>query len=81
MEVNSLATEALKKNVETLTMNESSGGIKARTVMVSGLSEDATENGLHIHFQKKKNGGGDIEEITLLPRGKALVVFEDPEGL
>ena len=72
---------ALDEQPEKLTEDEKSGGKESRTIMVFGLPEDATEKGLHIHFQKKKNGGGDIEEITILPGGKATVVFEDPEGL
>lgn len=39
------------------------------------------ESAVHIHFQKKKNGGGDIEKITLLAGGKAMVVFENAKGL
>ena len=49
-------------------------------VLVSGLPEGATENALHIHFQKKKNGGGEVKEVKLLPGKKAIVVFEDIEG-
>ena len=52
------------------------------TVLVSGLPEGVTENGVHIHFQKKKNGGGEVKEVKLLPGKKeATVVFEDIEGL
>ena len=54
---------------------------EARTISVSGLPEDATERSVRIHFQNKKNGGGEIEKITILPGKKALVVFEDPECL
>ena len=71
----------LDEEPEKLTEDESSGGKEARTIMVFGLPEDATEKGLYIHFQRKKNGGGEIEEITLLPGEKALIVFEDPKGL
>ena len=39
-----------------------------------------TESNVHIHFQRKKNGGGEIERVTLLKGGKAIVVFEDPKG-
>jgi hypothetical protein len=31
--------------------------------VVSGLPEGATENGVHIHFQKKKNGGGEVKKV------------------
>ena len=51
------------------------------TVLVSGFPEEATENALYIHFQKKKNGGGEVKEVTFLPGKKeATVVFEDLEG-
>jgi hypothetical protein len=53
---------------------------KFGTVLVSGLPEGATENALHIHFQKKKNGGGEVKEVKLLQGKKAIVVFEDIEG-
>ena len=49
-------------------------------VLVSGLPEGATENSIHIHFQKKKHGGGIVERVVVLNKGRALVVFEDPEG-
>ena len=50
------------------------------TVLVSGFPEEATENALYIHFQKKKNGGGEVKEVTFLPGKKeATVVFEDLE--
>ena len=73
--------EAETKSKFKSSQNKASSTEKeARTISVSGLPEDVTEKGLLIHFQKKKNRGGDIEKTTLLPGGKALVVFEDPEG-
>ena len=55
---------------------------ESATVFVSGLPEGVTENGVHIHFQKKKNGGGEVKEVKLLPGKKeATVVFEDTAGL
>ncbi|XP_028398983.1 uncharacterized protein LOC114522489 isoform X2 [Dendronephthya gigantea] len=80
LKVNLVEKETFEDNVEKLTTDESSRGKEARTITVFGLPEDATEKGLHIHFQRKKNGGGEIEEVTLLPGGKAMVVFEDPEA-
>ena len=51
------------------------------TILVSNLPEGLTENNIHIHFQKEKNGGGDVQEVILfLGNKQALVVFEDPEG-
>ena len=48
---------------------------------MSGLPDEATENSVHIHFQKKKNGGGEVKSVILLNAGKAMVLFEDPTGL
>ena len=54
---------------------------KSRTVSVSDLPERTSESDVHIHFQKNKNGGGEVEKVTLLQEeNKALVVFEDPQG-
>jgi hypothetical protein len=65
-----LQDESKRENVE-----------KSRTILVSNLPEGVTESGVYIHFQKKKNGGGEVEKVTVLPEGNtALVVFEDPEG-
>ena len=51
------------------------------TVLVSGLPEGSTQNGVHIHFQKKKNGGGEIKEVKLWPeKNEAVVVFKDIQG-
>jgi hypothetical protein len=65
-----LQDESKRENVE-----------KSRTILVSNLPEGVTESGVYIHFQKKKNGGGEVEKVTVLLEGNtALVVFEDPEG-
>lgn len=54
---------------------------KERTILVSGLPDGITKNAVHIHFQRKKNNGGEVEDITLLSEGKsACVIFEDPKG-
>ncbi|XP_028398977.1 uncharacterized protein LOC114522486 [Dendronephthya gigantea] len=79
VEVKFLGGEA-KSKVETFQNEASSIETRARTILVTGLPTDGvTEKGLEIHFQKKRNGGGDVKKITLLPEGKAFVVFEDPE--
>ncbi|XP_046839282.1 N-myc-interactor-like isoform X2 [Xenia sp. Carnegie-2017] len=53
--------------------------IGKRKVFVYGLPEDITENAVKIHFQKKRNGGGDIKEVNLLKNGFAEIVFEKAE--
>jgi hypothetical protein len=78
LEVKRLGTEKLKENVEKLRNKKRKK--ETRRVLVSGLPEGTTENNVHIHFQKKKNGGGEIEKVELLGEGKAIVVFEESRG-
>ena len=79
LEVKRLETEGFKENVEKL-KNKGAREKEARTVSVSGLPDGVTENTVIIHFQKKKNGGGEVEKVQMLGEGKAIVVFEVPEG-
>ena len=65
---------------EKLRNKEGNKGKEARQILVSGFHKDATENNIYIHFQKKKNGGGEVEKVELKGEGKAIVTFEDPEG-
>ena len=78
LEVKHLDMEMATENVENRS-NESSGE-RESTVMVSGLPEGSTENSVHIHFQKRKNGGGDIRKLEMLGQGKAMITFDNPEG-
>ena len=49
--------------------------------MVSNFPPGVRKNELHIHFQKRKNGGGEVSDVRMAQDGrKALVSFEDPEG-
>ena len=76
--VKRMGTVEKKENVENLRNTESYR--ESTTVTVSGLPEGSTENSVHIHFQKRKNGGGDIQKLEILGEGKARVIFEDPQG-
>ncbi|KAF4084539.1 hypothetical protein AMELA_G00107370 [Ameiurus melas] len=58
---------------------------EARTIRVSGLPVDRSENRLidklQIHFLRKKNGGGDVSSVVVsktMP-GTAFVTFEENE--
>ena len=54
---------------------------EARTVLVSELLKNITENDITIHFQRKKNSGGEVKEVELFSdKHEALVVFEDHKG-
>ena len=51
-----------------------------RTVVVSNFPVDVGEDELTIHFQKQKNGGGDVDEVVM-DGSVAFVIFDLPEGL
>ena len=76
LEMKRLSTE----KVEKLRNKESSEETKSTTVEVYGLPTGAIENSVTIHFQKKKNGGGEVTKVEMLEDGKARVIFEDPQG-
>lgn len=66
--------------VKSLVTENMKGIMESTTVKVSELPEGATENTVHIHFQKRKNGGGEVKKVEMLEEGKARVTFEDPQG-
>lgn len=51
----------------------------ARSVVAKEIPPGVTENDLMIHFQRQKNGGGEVESVTM-GKQSALITFEDPEG-
>ncbi len=52
----------------------------SRSIYVTGFHATAKAEELIIHFQKKKNGGGDIDSIIISKRGAAVITFDNPEG-
>lgn len=52
----------------------------SRSVFVTGFRAHTTPEELIIHFQRRKNGGGDIEKIILSKKGTAVITFDSPEG-
>ena len=56
--------------------------LQARSVVVEGLPSGTTENEIVIYFQKKKNNGGDVEDVKLnMQDGEATVLFESSDGM
>ena len=49
-------------------------------VVVSNFPANVEEDELMIHFQKEKNGGGDVDEVVV-DGSVAFVIFDSPEGL
>ena len=52
----------------------------SRSVLVTGFQASTTPEDLIIHFQRKRNGGGDIESIAVSKRGIAVITFDKREG-
>lgn len=54
--------------------------IPSNSVIVKNLSPATSEDTIMIHFQRKRNGGGEVERVRLLSEGVAVVTFEKSEG-
>ena len=54
--------------------------IPSNRVIVRNLSPSTREETITIHFQRKRNGGGEVEGVRLLSEGVAVVTFEKSEG-
>ena len=52
----------------------------SRSVFVTGLDPAIMPEDCVIHFQRCKNGGGDIERVILSEKGTAVITFDDPKG-
>lgn len=61
-------------------MQESTEDLASRTVLVRDLSSRSKEADVIIHFQRKRNGGGEVDSVRMLGEGVAVVTFEKREG-
>ena len=61
---------------ETCDLDEERSG---RSVIVSKIPQGVTENELTIHFQRRRNGGGEVESVSMMKQS-AVITFEDPKG-
>jgi hypothetical protein len=50
-----------------------------RTVVVLNFPSNVGEDELTIHFQKERNGGGDVDDVAL-HGSVAFVTFDMPQG-
>ena len=53
----------------------------ARSVVVLNIPQQTTAENIVIHFQRQKNGGGEIDHLHIPEKGTAVVTFESSEGL
>ena len=52
----------------------------SRSLYVIGFKATTKSEDLMIHFQRKKNGGGDIDSMMFSERGAAAIIFDSTEG-
>ena len=53
----------------------------ARSIVVDNMPEEAREEDIIIHFQKRKHGGGDIDNVRIIENTETVVVtFDSDEG-
>ena len=52
----------------------------SHSIYVTGFEPTTKSEDLIIHFQRSRNGGGDIEDIVISERGAAVITFDSPEG-
>ena len=52
----------------------------SRSVVVKNLSPLTKKEDVIIYFQRRRNGGGEVECVRLLKAGTAVVTFEKSEG-
>lgn len=53
----------------------------SRSIFVTGFLATPKPEEVIIHFQRKKNGGGEIDSIIISKRGAAAITFDNPEGI
>lgn len=61
-------------------MQESAEDLGGRRVLVKDLSPRSKKEDVIIHFQRKRNGGGEVDSVWMLGDGVAVVTFEKREG-
>ena len=52
----------------------------SRSIYVTGFKVTTEAVHLIIHFENKKNGGGDIESMRISEQGAVVITFKNPEG-
>ena len=53
----------------------------ARSIVVCNMPEEAQENDIIIHFQRRKHGGGNIDNVRIIENtGNVVVTFDSDEG-
>ena len=52
-----------------------------RSILVSSISEDTTQDAIELFFESPRNNGGPVETVRFKPEsGRAVVVFQNSTG-
>ena len=68
---------ASERSLLELLSNEKAAG----SVLISNISAKLRREDLVVYFQRKKIGGGDVDDVFVFKDGKAVIVFDRSEGL
>lgn len=54
-----------------------------KSVLVTNICNDACrEDRLKVYFKnKKRSGGGKVNDVKVIAKGQAIVTFQEPEGV
>ena len=53
----------------------------SRSIVVSNIPPEVPGEQLLIHFQRKRNGGGEIDRICMIEAdGNAVIIFDEADG-
>ena len=77
-EMTSLLDRILSYGPDTKVLTADQAG---SSVVVSNIPPQITAENIVIHFQRQKNGGGEIDHVHIPKKGTAVVTFESSEGL
>lgn len=53
----------------------------ARSLVVTNIAPQTTDEDIVIYFQRQRNGGGEISHVHIPSKGTAVVTFDENEGL
>ena len=56
------------------------GDLSSKSVVIKNVSPETKEEDVIIHFQRKRNGGGEVDCVRMLGDGTAVITFEKSES-
>ena len=74
----SFVDDIINQNKDYEDLNEETA---SRSIVVSNIPPEVPGEQLLIHFQRKRNGGGEIDRICMIEAdGNAVIIFDEADG-